>query len=126
MNFVNCLQKKWRPGFIDHEYVRGYIEEHDEVLPNSKVIYSLIDVHYYLSDWTPANVKPGDWYNAVGGNFFPTPGRYLLPFNEGVYLIDSQSRVLFRPRRSGTWYQHPLVTLRNADFCINFGWYSLV
>ncbi len=71
----------------------------------------MIDVHYYLSGWTPANRKDGDWFNAVGGNFFPAPGEYLLPFNEGKYIIDGQSMVTFCARRSGNWYRHPLVGL---------------
>jgi len=78
-----CTAKAWQPGFPNHEYIDGLIEQHDTVYPNAQVIYSLIDVHYYLADWQPANRKHGDWYNAVGGNFFNLPGKYRLPFNEG-------------------------------------------
>jgi len=90
------------------------------------VIYSMIDVHYYLSDWTPVNRKNCDWYNAVGGNFFPLPGRYILPFNEGRYVIDGDSTVTFQARRSAEWYRHPLVALTNAHTSINYGWYQHV
>lgn len=53
------------------------------------------------------------------------PGEYVLPFNEGNYIIDGKSMVSFRARRSGVWYRHPLVGLANPEISINFGWYSL-
>ena len=85
----------------------------------------MIDVHYYLTSWIPMNRKRCDWFNAVGGNFFPAPGEYALPFNEGRYIIDGQSNVSFNARRSGTWYRHPLVGLVDPVSTINFGWYSI-
>jgi len=126
MNRPNVVGRKWMAGYINHEYIDGLIEENDPFLANVKVIYSLIDVHYYLGDWIPGNSKEGDWYNAIGGNFFPLPGKYHLPFNEGMYVIDGESNVNFKARRSDTWYTHPLIRLGNAETAINFGWYSLV
>jgi len=121
----DCLQKTWRPGHIDHEYVVGYIQDHDYRMSRARVMYYMTDVHYYLSDWRPANQKETDYFNCVGGNFFPLPGVYNLPFNEGTYIISGDSMIRFRPRRSGEWYQHPLVTLTNPVMTLNFGWYSL-
>lgn len=87
MNKQTCLEKPWQPGYPVHEYIDGKIEDHDHAQPNDTVIYSIIDTHYYLHGWEPANQKEGDYYHAVGGNFFPVPGRYLLPFNEGQYTV---------------------------------------
>jgi hypothetical protein len=86
----------------------------------------MIDSHYYLKDWRPANTKPGDWYNCVGGGFCGLPGKYELPFNEGLYMVDGNAQIRFRPRRSGSWYVHDNVLLCNTSFAINFGWYSLL
>lgn len=89
------------------------------------VIYMISDVHYYLGETVLANQKRDDYYSCVGGNFFPVPGKYVLPFNEGMVCIDGKNNVQMRPRRSGMWYSHPLVQLTNVTLSLDFGWYSL-
>jgi hypothetical protein len=55
MNKQTCLDKPWQPGYPVHQYIDGKIEDHDHLLPNDTVIYSIIDTHYYLNGWIPAN-----------------------------------------------------------------------
>jgi len=70
-------------------------------------------------------VKPQDRFEAVGANFFPTPGRYVLPFREGVYTITNDAQVHMTPYGGGVEYTHDLVEIMGVERCIDFGWYKL-
>jgi len=82
--------ERWQPGHINHRCIDGYIQENDSIIDDI-VIYLVYDCHYYLKDWTPANVKSLDRFEAVGANFFHVPGRYVLPFREGIYHVTSDA-----------------------------------
>jgi hypothetical protein len=89
------------------------------------VIYLIYDCHYYLKDWTPTNVKPFDRYECVGANFFHGPGRYALPFREGLFTVTNDAKIHMTPSGGGVEYTHDLVELMCVEKSVDFGWYKL-
>jgi len=85
----------------------------------------MTDVHYYLHGWEPTNQKEQDWYTALGGNFSHIPGEYILPFNEGFYIVTGTGEIKMKTRGSGLYYTHPHVALRNISELMSFGWYDI-
>lgn len=82
------------------------------------------DCHYYLSDYLPSF----DCNMYISGiNFYPVPGRYVLPEREGAYVIykdtvSDVAMVAMKTCGSDTSYSHPLVQVLGADLCIDSGW----
>lgn len=97
----------------------------------SRVLYLMNDVHYYLSGWTPA--VSGLCY--ISGGLFPSlpAENYSLPFGEGFFDITpkkmSKSRgmtpqmIRMRTKGSGIDYHHPNVRLGNVDQLWDYGYY---
>lgn len=98
MNRDKLNNVRWQPGFVEHRYYDGYVEDIDTEQELVDVIYIMQDVHYYLNEWHPKNQKKHDCYFAVGCNFHSIPGEYLLPFGEGWYRLDGDGRITMRPR----------------------------
>jgi len=53
------------------------------------------------------------------------PGRYSLPFREGILSITNDAEVHMAPSGGAQEYNHPLVHLENVEKAIDFGWYKL-
>lgn len=80
-------------------------------------------MHYYLTGWTPLSVGEHDLIFTTGGHFFPAPGKYVLPFNEGAYHIGN-GKIFMTTRGSGQVYEHDLCRLVLPEFAVDYGWYS--
>lgn len=82
------------------------------------------DCHYYLGDYQPSF----DCTMYISGlNFYPVPGKYVLPEKEGEVLVyrdrdSGMGRITMKTCGSDVSYHHPLVRVRGADTCVNYGW----
>jgi hypothetical protein len=117
-------QNGWKPGWAEHTLEQMTIQEYDTAKANTRVIYWMVDVHYYLDGWTPKNTKDCDYYTCVGANFTKTPGQYILPFGEGEYKVWGSGKIDMKTRTSGHWYEHDHVILGNVEKEMPFGWYT--
>ena len=61
---------------------------------------------------------------ASGQNFPALPGKYRLPWNEGVFIITGDGKLKMQTKGSGSWYVHDHVKLLNVDRDINLGFWS--
>lgn len=119
-NSVSCVEKHDPFEGIVQDFERGFVN------PCDSLFYIMFDVHYYLAEWRPQ--IPGR-YCLVGGTFHPLPGSYSLPLGEGSYDVwdnQGQAYVTMWTKSAGMSYDHPLVSVQNANSRIHYGWYSHV
>jgi hypothetical protein len=132
----------WTPGAPNTVLYKGTIQSYErsliplnelqylyfkraDIRERLTVAYELYDSHYYLENWVPRYMEERDSMYIVGGDFYALPGTYTLPFMEGHYTNLNNETIDFYPKSSGKSYHHPLVHFDNADFRIDFGWYSI-
>jgi hypothetical protein len=113
---------EWQPGYPDHEYIIGKIEQNDRAY-NHRVIYWMSDVHYYLYKWKITNKKAKDWFICTGNNFAHLPGRIVLPFGEGIVSQTGDGRIIMNTRGSALHYIHDHVKLCNPTAAYDFGFF---
>jgi len=90
------------------------------------------DVHYYISDFVPSQVRSDLFY--VSGGFFPAfPGHYVMPFREGTFQVETlwpdeavigTTRITQTSSGCGTSYRHPNVIPVEIEAMLAWGWYS--
>lgn len=99
-------------------------EAYDRAVDRGRLAYVNTDVCYYLGDWSPKAQREHDTIYSCGANFPDVPGKYLLPFREGSFVIQN-GRVMMTTRGSSVSYEHPLVHFQEPTKVIDFGWYTM-
>jgi hypothetical protein len=123
---VDSVLRTTRPPLIHNTHdaifslhVKGYWKPSHSF---SSDITLLHDVHYYLGDIAKGSVE-GHFVSCVGSMFHPIPGYYRLPFNEGIYSVDS-GVVSMTTRGAGRSYEHPLVEIDVVTGSTSLGWFT--
>jgi len=85
------------------------------------------DSHYYF---TPETLSQEHWFFrtmhtafVTGGNFFSLSGHYMLPNNEGTYVVEN-GRITMSTRGGDEFYDHRHNNYDNANYSFHSGWYT--
>lgn len=84
------------------------------------------DVHYYLANFRP-NYDCAMYIS--GCDFYPIPGKYVLPCGEGSYTLsalpDFRGQICMMTQGNSVPYVHDYISVPDQTFRIDFGWSAM-
>lgn len=84
----------------------------------------MFDSNYYLGDIRRGELSSNAMLAITTQLFFPVPGQYRLPYNEGNYVVDD-GKISYLTMGAGKTYEHPLVVPEtDVMTLISTGWLS--